>query len=253
MEELASTVKLNAESAQKADGVAREASPTAQAGGAEVRKVVQTMGEISSASRQIGDIVSVIDAIAFQTNILALNAAVEAARAGEQGRGFAVVAAEVRTLAQRSAEAAKEIKGLVDRSTGKVDAGAAVVERAGATIDKLVASVQQVTQLMSSIAEASGEQARGVQQVSQTVTEMDRVVQQTSHAVQQSAAAVDVMRQQADEMVRAVSTFRTDTGEPAMPRAQPDVAQEPVKPARVEPRLVLAGAGAAGVEAWEEF
>jgi len=263
MEELATTVQQNAASARKGDELARNASATAQAGGNEVRNVVQTMGEISTASRQIADIVSVIDAIAFQTNILALNAAVEAARAGDQGRGFAVVAAEVRTLAQRSAGAAKEIKTLIERSTNRVDAGAALVERAGATIDKMVADVTQVTELMSSIAEASAEQARGVQQVNRTVTEMDKTVQHNASSVQESAAAAEGMRRQAGEMVEAVSRFRLD-GDDAlarMPRAAAQPAhgstggatlaplpQPAAKRAVREPAL----AAAAGEE-WKEF
>ena len=259
MEELATTVQQNAASARKADDLARNASATAQSGGAEVRNVVRTMGEISSDSRQIAEIVAVIDAIAFQTNILALNAAVEAARAGEQGRGFAVVASEVRTLAHRSAEAAKEIKGLIARSTGKVDAGAALVERAGNTIDKLVADVRTVTDLMSGIAEASAEQARGVQQVNRTITEMDKTVQQNASAVQESANAAAGMQQQADDMVQAVSRFTLDdTSDPLsrMPRsAAPAVtaprsarAHTPRAKAAAQPALVPAGEGE-----WKEF
>ena len=251
MEELATTVQQTATRASKADELARSASTTAQSGGTEVRNVVQTMAEISAASRQIGEIVAVIDSIAFQTNILALNAAVEAARAGEQGRGFAVVASEVRTLAQRSAEAAKEIKALIERSTGKVDAGTALVERAGNTIDKLVSDVRSVTELMSEIAEASAEQARGVQQVNRTVTEMDKVVQQNASAVQESATAAEGMRRQAEEMVQAVTRFRLDDGGDAlarMPRpTAPAIAARPM-PAR-RPALAVAD----GAEAWREF
>ena len=170
--------------------------------------MVTTMTEISHSATQIAEIISVIDAIAFQTNILALNAAVEAARAGEQGRGFAVVASEVRSLAQRSAQAAKEIKDLIADSVLKVDQGTHQVEQAGDTIQALVIDVQRVSDLMGSIAEASAEQSRGVQQVNKTVTEMDKVVQQNASAVQQSAAAAEGMRQQAGAPLKAVGTFR---------------------------------------------
>ncbi len=210
MEELSSTVKQNADNARQADDLARTASKRAQQGGVEVVRVVTTMTEISDSAKRISDIISVIDGIAFQTNILALNAAVEAARAGEQGRGFAVVAAEVRSLAQRSAQAAKEIKDLIGRSVERVEAGTHLVEQAGDTIQALVIDVKQVSDLMGSIAEASAEQARGVQQVNKTVTEMDKVVQQNASAVQQSAAAAEAMRRQADSLLRAVSAFRID-------------------------------------------
>jgi methyl-accepting chemotaxis protein len=217
MEELASTVKQNADNAREADELARTASQRAEQGGAEVVKVVVTMSEISDSARRIADIIGVIDGIAFQTNILALNAAVEAARAGEQGRGFAVVASEVRSLAQRSADAAKEIKQLIAASVDKVDAGTHAVEQAGDTIQALVVDVQRVSRLMGSIAEASAEQSRGVQQVNRTVTEMDKVVQQNASVVQQSSAAAESMKRQAALLVDAVGAFRIarDEREPA--------------------------------------
>ena len=194
MEELSSTVKQNADNAHQADELARSAFQRAEQGGREVARVVVTMSGISDSSKRIADIISVIDGIAFQTNILALNAAVEAARAGEQGRGFAVVASEVRSLAQRSAQAAKEIKGLIGESVAQVDDGTKLVEQAGATISALVVDAKKVSGLMGSIAEASAEQSRGVQQVNKTVTEMDKVVQQNASAVQQSASAAEAMR-----------------------------------------------------------
>jgi methyl-accepting chemotaxis protein len=208
MEELASTVRQNADNAKQADELARSASKRAEQGGAEVVRVVTTMSDISDSARKIADIISVIDSIAFQTNILALNAAVEAARAGEQGRGFAVVAAEVRSLAQRTAQAAREIKDLIGHSVDQVAAGTELVEKAGDTIQALVIDVKRVSDIMGSIAEASAEQSRGVQQVNKTVTEMDKVVQQNASAVQQSASAAEGMRQQAESLVRAVSIFR---------------------------------------------
>jgi methyl-accepting chemotaxis protein len=223
MEELASTVKQNADNAQRADDLARNASKRAQLGGSEVVQVVVTMNEISDSAAKIADIISVIDAIAFQTNILALNAAVEAARAGDQGRGFAVVAAEVRSLAQRSAQAAKEIKALIGESVAKAKVGTDLVEQAGDTIQALVIDVKQVSELMGSIAEASAEQSRGVQQVNKTVTEMDKVVQQNAAAVQQAASAAEAMRRQAEALVKAVSTFRVNEG-----AAQPAPAHKPL-------------------------
>jgi methyl-accepting chemotaxis protein-1 (serine sensor receptor) len=221
MEELASTVKQNAENARHADELARGASNRAEQGGGEIVNMVNTMGEISNSAKRIGDIISVIDGIAFQTNILALNAAVEAARAGEQGRGFAVVAQEVRALAQRSADAAKEIKGLIGHSLERIQNGTRVAEQAGTTVQALVVDVKRVSELMRSIAEASAEQSRGVQQVNKTVTEMDKVVQQNASAVQQSAAAAQAMRMHADTMVRAVSTFKLsdEAAAAAMPAA----------------------------------
>jgi methyl-accepting chemotaxis protein len=210
MEELASTVNQNADNARQADDLARNVSQRAEQGGAEVGRAVATMNEVSQSAGRIADIISVIDAIAFQTNILALNAAVEAARAGEQGRGFAVVASEVRSLAQRSAQAAKEIKGLIHDAVERSRNGTVLVEQAGQTIHALVHDVRRVSDLMGSIAQASAEQSRGVQQVNRTVTEMDRVVQQNAAAVQQAAAAAESMRGHARQLYDAVATFRLE-------------------------------------------
>ena len=213
MEELASTVNQNADNARQADDLARTASKRAEQGGIEVGRAVATMNEVSQSAGRIADIISVIDGIAFQTNILALNAAVEAARAGEQGRGFAVVAAEVRSLAQRSAQAAREIKGLIHESVERSRNGTQLVEQAGVTMQALVHDVRRVSDLMGSIAEASAEQSRGVQQVNRTVTEMDRVVQQNAAAVQQAAVAAESMRGHAQQLYDAVATFRLERQE----------------------------------------
>jgi methyl-accepting chemotaxis protein-1 (serine sensor receptor) len=260
MEELSSTVRQNADNARQADELARSASKRAEQGGAEVVHVVTTMGDISDSAKRISDIISVIDGIAFQTNILALNAAVEAARAGDQGRGFAVVAAEVRSLAQRSAQAAKEINALIGNSIAKVDAGTRLVEQAGDTIQALVIDVKRVSEFMKSIAEASAEQSRGVQQVNKTVTEMDRVVQQNASAVQESAAAAEGMRQQAESLVMAVSAFRISTAARAVQapvRSAKDARHEPVLeftpqatlPAKRRPAPAIS----ASASEWEEF
>ncbi|HID9424419.1 TPA: methyl-accepting chemotaxis protein [Stenotrophomonas maltophilia] len=210
MEELTSTVRQNAEHARQANQLAIGAQSVASQGGSVVGQVVSTMSAIEASSRKIAEIISVIDGIAFQTNILALNAAVEAARAGEQGRGFAVVASEVRTLAQRSAAAAKEIKGLIDDSVGKVTEGSSLVHQAGSTMGEIVASVQRVTDIMAEISAASQEQSAGIEQVNQTVVQMDETTQQNAALVEEATAAARAMEDQAAQLADAVAIFRLD-------------------------------------------
>jgi len=208
MEELASTVRQNADNAEQANKSARSASDVAIAGGEVVKQVTTTMGEISQSAKRIVDIIGIIDSIAFQTNILALNAAVEAARAGEQGRGFAVVATEVRSLAQRSAAAAKEIKTLIDASVEKVNSGVQLSGLAGVTMEDLVFSVQRVSQIISEISAASGEQNTGIQQVNEAVTSMDQVTQQNAALVEQAAAAAASLEEQSVKLAQAISVFK---------------------------------------------
>ncbi|RJT18114.1 methyl-accepting chemotaxis protein [Buttiauxella izardii] len=229
MEELTATVKQNAENARQASQLALSASETAQKGGKVVDNVVRTMNDIASSSKKIADITSVIDGIAFQTNILALNAAVEAARAGEQGRGFAVVAGEVRNLAQRSAQAAKEIKGLIEDSVNKVDTGSTLVESAGETMDEIVNAVTRVTDIMGEIASASDEQSRGIDQVGLAVSEMDRVTQQNAALVEESAAAASALEEQASRLTQAVAVFRINQEVKSQPRnPEPKITLAPV-------------------------
>ena len=208
MEQLGSTVRRNAESARVAADLARKASDVAARGGEVVGEVVHTMQGITESSRRISDIIGTIDGIAFQTNILALNAAVEAARAGEQGRGFAVVASEVRSLAQRSAEAAREIKSLISTSVERVEVGTSLVDQAGSTMSEVVASIGRLNSLVGEISQASTEQSAGVEQVSEAVTSMDRTTQQNAALVEESAAAAESMRQQAQNLVAAMAGFR---------------------------------------------
>ncbi|WBU48926.1 methyl-accepting chemotaxis protein [Kosakonia pseudosacchari] len=210
MEQLTATVKQNADNARQATQLALNASGTAKKGGDVVDGVVRTMDEIANSSSKIAQITNVIDGIAFQTNILALNAAVEAARAGEQGRGFAVVAGEVRTLAQRSAQAAKEIKGLIEDSSSRVNAGAALVHEAGETMAEIVSAVTRVTDIMGEISSASDEQSRGIDQVGQAVAEMDRVTQQNASLVEESAAAAAALEEQAARLTETVAVFKVN-------------------------------------------
>ncbi|MFC3682111.1 methyl-accepting chemotaxis protein [Hydrogenophaga luteola] len=213
MEQMGSTAQQNADNARAASQLAASASNVAVQGGEVVSQVVSTMREIQHSSQKISDIIGVIDGIAFQTNILALNAAVEAARAGEQGRGFAVVAGEVRTLAQRSAEAAKEIKQLINASVERVEQGTTLVDRAGSTMQEVVQSIQRVTDIVGEISSASQEQNAGVNQVSEAVSNMDQTTQQNAALVEESASAAASLRQQADQLVKAVSVFRVHGGE----------------------------------------
>jgi methyl-accepting chemotaxis protein len=213
MEQLSSTVKQNADNARQANQLAMGASTVAIKGGEVVGQVVQTMKGINDSSRKIADIISVIDGIAFQTNILALNAAVEAARAGEQGRGFAVVASEVRGLAGRSADAAKEIKSLINASVERVEQGTALVDQAGATMTEVVSSIKRVTDIMGEISAASTEQSAGVAQVGEAVSQMDRATQQNAALVEQSAAAAESLKDQAQALVQAVAVFKLGAGE----------------------------------------
>jgi methyl-accepting chemotaxis protein len=208
MEQLSATVRHNADNAREASLLAGAARDVAVQGGDVVAQVVQTMQGINDSSRQIADIISVIDGIAFQTNILALNAAVEAARAGEQGRGFAVVASEVRSLAQRSAEAAKQIKHLIDTSVSRVGEGNVLVQKAGHTMGDVVTAIQKVNDIVSAISSASQEQANGVAQVGEAVTQMDHATQQNAALVEEMAAAANSLNLQGQELVRAVSLFR---------------------------------------------
>jgi methyl-accepting chemotaxis protein len=246
MEELGSTVRQNADNARTANQLAMNASTVAQQGGDVVAEVVDTMKGINDSSRKIADIISVIDGIAFQTNILALNAAVEAARAGEQGRGFAVVAGEVRTLAQRSAEAAKEIKSLITASVERVEQGSTLVDKAGVTMTEVVGAIRRVTDIMGEISAASSEQSAGVAQVGEAVTQMDQATQQNAALVEEMAAAAASLRSQAGELVNAVAVFQLGAGSHhraavaapvamAAPPAPARVAKAAPKPARLAP------------------
>ncbi len=243
MEELSSTVKQNADNARQANQLAQSASTVAAQGGQVVSQVVDTMKGISESSKKIADIINVIDGIAFQTNILALNAAVEAARAGEQGRGFAVVAGEVRSLAGRSAEAAKEIKALITDSVGRVDQGTALVDQAGSTMNEVVTSIRRVTDIMAEISAASAEQSAGVGQVGEAVTQMDQATQQNAALVEEMAAAASSLNSQAQDLVRAVSVFKLAQGQGG---SQPAQAASPrpavAKPAPQAPKAAVAPA-----------
>lgn len=267
MEQLTATVKQNADNSRQANKLATTASEVAARGGAVVAQVVSTMDSINESAKKIVDIIGVIDGIAFQTNILALNAAVEAARAGEQGRGFAVVASEVRNLAQRSASAAKEIKGLIGDSVEKVDAGSKLVNEAGATMDEVVDSVKRVNDIITEITMASGEQASGIDQINQAITQMDEVTQQNAALVEQAAAAAGALQEQADMLVDVVRIFKTGhtvsakTRKPNLApvagkvREQRAIVAKPARSAE-RPRIAVKATqqvASSGSDGWEEF
>jgi len=258
VEELTGTVRQNADSARQASQLSIAASDIAVQGGAVVDQVVQTMGAINDSSKKIVDIISVIDGIAFQTNILALNAAVEAARAGEQGRGFAVVAGEVRTLAQRSAAAAKEIKGLIVDSVSKVEDGTKLVDQAGMTMSEVVDSIRKVSDIVAEIASASGEQSTGIEQVNRAIADMDSSTQHNAALVEESAAAAAALREQADKLAEVVSLFNVGHHAPAAPQtAKPAAARAlvaaPARAAAAKPTAKPAARKAAAAEEWETF
>ena len=262
MEELTATVRQNADNARQASGLALEASSTAERGGEVVGQVVETMHGISGSSQQIAEITNVIDSIAFQTNILALNASVEAARAGEQGRGFAVVAGEVRNLASRSADAAKEIKTLIDGAVSQIQDGSTLAERAGATMQEVVEAVRRVTDIMDEISAASQEQSQGIDQVSQAVGQMDQVTQQNAALVQEASAAAASLEEQASRMEQAISTFRLSKSAPAAHALPAGGAHQthhsprpaPPKSAQLEaPRKRVQDQPTAAEDEWEAF
>ena len=274
MEQLGSTVRQNADSARTANQLAQSASTIAAEGGRVVGEVVTTMKDINESSRKISDIIQVIDGIAFQTNILALNAAVEAARAGEQGRGFAVVASEVRALAGRSAEAAKEIKSLINASVERVEHGTALVDQAGSTMTEVVSSIQRVTDIMGEISAASTEQSQGVAQVGEAVSQLDQTTQQNAALVEEMAAAASSLKGQASELVQAVAFFKLRAGQSAsapshavaapLPRAKPapkPVSKPALKPARAAAAPLALGPAKSAAkpvttgddEGWETF
>jgi len=236
MEELSSTVKQNADNARQANQLAMSASTVAVQGGEVVAQVVDTMKGINEASRKISDIISVIDGIAFQTNILALNAAVEAARAGEQGRGFAVVASEVRSLAGRSADAAKEIKVLINNSVERVEHGTALVDQAGTTMTEVVTSIKRVTDIMGEISAASHEQSQGVSQVGEAVQQMDQVTQQNAALVEEMAAAASSLKSQAQELVSTVAVFKLAPGQGRTAHSSTTMSHSTTKPQTTKAR-----------------
>ena len=263
MEQISSTVKNNSAVSMQADQMATEASASAVQGGKAVGAVVATMQDIAASSKKIADIIGVIDGIAFQTNILALNAAVEAARAGEQGRGFAVVASEVRSLAGRSADAAKEIKGLIGASVEKVEIGARQVDAAGASMERLVSQVQRVGQLIGEISHATREQSAGIEQIGEAVTQLDRVTQQNAALVEESAAAAESLRHQAAQLAEVVSVFQLGAGQavasalPPVERRGPNRATNIARPAfdrKPKPAWAASTPSAkTGTNDWEAF
>jgi methyl-accepting chemotaxis protein len=265
MEQMTSTVKHNADTASQASQLANAASEVAERGGVVVAQVVSRMGEISQSSRKIEEIIAVIDGIAFQTNILALNAAVEAARAGEQGRGFAVVAGEVRNLAQRSAQAAREIKSLIADSVAKVESGSSLVNEAGQTMGDIVAQVRRVTDLIGEITSATLEQSSGIGQVNQAVTQLDQMTQQNAALVEQSAAAAQSLKDQADRLAEAVAMFKVSQAEAKMvieaaqaraaaaAKVKAPPASAAPKPVAAKPTSSKPAPPAQGNDDWEEF
>ncbi len=266
MKELTTTVKQNADNAREANKLAASASDVARQGGVVVAEVVDTMSSINESAKKIVDIISVIDGIAFQTNILALNAAVEAARAGEQGRGFAVVASEVRSLAQRSAAAAKEIKTLIGDSVEKVEIGSKLVGQAGATIDEVVSSVRHVTDIIAEISAASQEQSTGIEAVNLAIIEMDGMTQQNAALVEEAAAAAQSLQDQAGELAKVVSIFKLNVGEQSMVAARQTATARPAPPAAkpqvktsvkslpaAKPAVKKASPAKSSDDDWEEF
>jgi methyl-accepting chemotaxis protein len=260
MATLTNTVKQNADNARQANQLVATASLVAEKGGMAMSQVVQTMGSINDSSKKIVDIIGVIDGIAFQTNILALNAAVEAARAGEQGRGFAVVASEVRSLAQRSASAAKEIKSLIGNSVDKVAEGSKLVEQAGSTMEEVVASVKRVTGIMAEMTAASEEQSAGIEEISHAVVQIDSVTQENAALVEEAAASAETMQNQAAHLAQLVSVFKVSD----LPAAQTQIAPSrsalsipsmnpPQWPATQKLVVARSAAVTAGKDDWAEF